>query len=136
MSTIRRKRKDFVLRRQQYRRVAEALHNTSFNTIPNDSNICLTSQEESFNLHYNLTEIYNGQNQLAENTNNTYFDNLDVGNIYCLNNENNFLHTSSENLNSSSEIENENETNVLQELLRQWAIKHNVSRSSLTIYFI
>lgn len=70
MSKIRRKRKDFVLRRQQYRRVAEALHNACFNTIRNDSNIP-TSQEESFNLYNDLTEISNSQdNQFApENTN-------------------------------------------------------------------
>lgn len=47
------------------------------------------------------------------------------------NNESTFLHRSNENLNSSSEIENENENNILQEL-RQWSVKHNISRSSLT----
>lgn len=129
MSKIKRKQKDFVLRRQQYRRVKEVLHNTFFNTIRNDSNIRFISQEKSFNLY--SKEVSNGQNnQLTENTNETYFDNLDLGNT-CLNNEYNFLHTSSEDLNSSSEIENENENNVSQKL-REWAVKYNISRSFLT----
>lgn len=98
------------MQRQQYRRVAEALHNTFSTTIRNNSNICFNSQEESFNI-CNLTEVSNDQNnQLVENTDKIYFNNLDLGNT-CLNNKYNFLHTNGVHLNSSSEIENENENN-------------------------
>lgn len=91
--------------------------------------VSLLKKNLSIYMYSNLAE--NSQNNQLTETNETYFNNLDLGNTY-LNNEYNefdFLHTSNEDLNSS-EIENENE-NVLQKL-REWAVKHNISRSSLT----
>lgn len=171
MPKTRRKRK-YVMRRQQYRRVAEAVKDTFFNTIQHNSNVI--SHKQSFNLCDNSDGIYDTENTLFaneisndettsnivnfnvnnaclntecstiynsntaesstshnnlvnENTTNIYFNNLDLQSNYS--HEYNISSISSDN-SSSIILQDDDENCILQEL-RTWALKYNVSRSSL-----